>query len=240
MLAMKTSSFRSWTVILLMTLPLIYSCEKKDEPNPNTPGANEPSISSFSPTESETGEKITIKGYFPGAGVYVKFNDVIGVLLSISSTQIEVKVPDQAISGPISVVLPSITLESATPFNVKPKITNINPYAAVVGSTIEITGTGFNPDLAVLKFNGQEETPTSISRVRITATVPPGVGEGPLTVTVGNHTAISPNPFMAITSSAIGGGGPGDQYAHRSVTDASGNTYMTGKFTGSITSQAPP
>jgi hypothetical protein len=114
---------------------------------------------------------------------------------------------------------------SATPFNVGTCITEFAPASGDVGTTVTITGVGFEGATAVRFFNGVEAiftiaTDTSTFDT-ITATVPFGAATGPITVVAPGGTATSATDFT------IGGGG----LTHsRNVTlKLSGSLRMKGK-----------
>jgi IPT/TIG domain len=90
-----------------------------------------------------------------------------------------------------------------------PTITSFDPTSGPIGTTVEITGTGFQ-DASVatgVTFNGTAATFTVDSNVQITATVPAGATDGPIAVTDSEGTAtsaasfdVTPSPVPTITS----------------------------------------
>jgi len=71
-------------------------------------------ITGFSPLCGSVGELVTIEGtgFAPGNST-VKFNDIYGVILSTTNTEIQVYVPEGATTGPISVTTPGGTVISS-------------------------------------------------------------------------------------------------------------------------------
>lgn len=87
-----------------------------------------------------------------------------------------------------------------------PTITSFTPTAGVVGTTVVITGTNFDPLAAnnVVNFNGvTANTPTVASATSLTVTVPPGATTGPITVTTSAGTATSASPFTVTVPAVI-------------------------------------
>ncbi len=73
----------------------------------------------------------------------------------------------------------------------------LRPEHAPPGTTVDITGTGFNPDPAddTVTFDGTSATVTEASATDLIATVPLGAGTGLVTVTVSGESAKSKGDF---------------------------------------------
>ncbi len=73
----------------------------------------------------------------------------------------------------------------------------LRPEHAPAGSTVDITGTGFNPDPAddTVTFDGTSATVTEASASDLIVTVPSGAGTGLVTVTVSGESASSGGDF---------------------------------------------
>jgi hypothetical protein len=78
-----------------------------------------------------------------------------------------------------------------------PTVTSFTPTSGVVGTTVMITGAGFEDTSAVtaVAFNGVPATFTLDSDTQITATVPSTATTGPITVTDPEGTATSSTSF---------------------------------------------
>jgi YD repeat-containing protein len=76
-------------------------------------------------------------------------------------------------------------------------IVQFTPNVGPIGSTVAITGTGFNstPSLNTVKFNGTVATVTSGNPNQLVVTVPAGATTGPISVTNGANTATSASNF---------------------------------------------
>ena len=90
-----------------------------------------------------------------------------------------------------------------------PTITSFNPTSGPIGTSVTITGTGFQDTSVVtaVEFNNVAATFTVNSDTQITATVPAGATDGPIDVTDSEGTAVSatnfdvtPSPLPTITS----------------------------------------
>jgi hypothetical protein len=86
-----------------------------------------------------------------------------------------------------------------TPTSSGPSVTNFNPTFGPTGTSVTITGTGFDsgtPSNNVVSFGGQVATSFTVnSSAQITATVPTGAPVGPITVKVNGITASSSAAF---------------------------------------------
>src|SRR5205085_6548306 len=77
-----------------------------------------------------------------------------------------------------------------------PTITNVSPSSGAVGTSVTITGTGFNGVNSVKFANNVSATFTIVSDTQITTTVPNGAMTGALTVSEPScNDAQSPAPF---------------------------------------------
>ena len=79
----------------------------------------------------------------------------------------------------------------------QPVITSFSPQAGVVGSTVTITGTGFNttPANNVVIFGATRATVTAATNTQLTVTVPTGATYQPIMVLVNGLMAYSKYPF---------------------------------------------
>jgi len=115
-----------------------------------------PVIYSLSPWSARPGETIIISGaHFDGRGPernIVRFSrapefgegqQVVATVVAASATELSVVVPDEAVSGMITVQTEGGTAASPTAFQVLPPIpliTDFDPHAGSVGSTVTLNG----------------------------------------------------------------------------------------------------
>lgn len=78
-----------------------------------------------------------------------------------------------------------------------PQITGFSPSAGSVGKVIAISGKDFTEGISV-HFNGTPSTVTSITSMKIEATVPEDATTGPITITLGNKTVNTTEPFTVL------------------------------------------
>lgn len=99
-----------------------------------------------------------------------------------------------------------------------PTVTSFDPLSGPIGTSVEISGSGFQDGSVVsaVTFNGTAATFTVDSNVQITATVPAGATDGPIAVTDAEGTGtsaasfdVTPSPTPTITSFAPTSGAVG-------------------------------
>ena len=142
-----------------------------------------PVIASFTPTAAAIGTTVTIIGTgFTGATA-VSFGGVAATTFTVaSSTSITAVVPNNALSGDISVTSAGGT-GSLAGFLVVPTITSFTPTTASTGTTVTITGTNFT-NATTVSFGGVAATTFNVvSAASITAVVPNGAISGSISVT---------------------------------------------------------
>jgi hypothetical protein len=161
-----------------------------------------PAISGFTPTTGPPGTTVTINGSgFTGTSS-VTFNGTAASFTSVSDTQVTAVVPSGATSGPISVTTPGGSATSTTSFTVgtvtaPPTITSFSPTSGRVGTSVTITGTNLGGATAV-RFNGVGAGFSVVSSTQLTATVPSGAKNGPISVTTPGGTATSSTSFRVV------------------------------------------
>jgi hypothetical protein len=83
-----------------------------------------------------------------------------------------------------------------------PTITSFTPSSGLVGSSVTITGTNFDPLAAnnTVKFNGTTASVSTASTTSLSVTVPSGASTGTITVTTAGGTATSGSSFTVDTT----------------------------------------
>src|SRR5262249_43804940 len=148
------------------------------------------------PSAGAQGGKVSITGTgFGTVGGSVYFNGLLASQLSWSDTSIQVFVPGNATTGPVTVVESGIS-SAGFPFSVEgpPTVTSISPTVAGVNAQVTITGTGFgaNQSSSYATVNGLSMGISSWSDTQIVGTIMPGSVSGPAGVTVANIGAEGP------------------------------------------------
>jgi subtilase family serine protease len=160
-------------------------------PAASTPTAavvsNAPAITSFTPTSGITGSSITITGTAFNGVTQVHFGPLVASFTAVSATQVTATVPNGALAETISLTTPVKTATSRSLFTPTLSVTTLSPKSGGPGTTITITGVGFNSHSSV-SIGGVAATGVSyISSRQLKATVPSKASTGPITVT--NTTA---------------------------------------------------
>lgn len=199
-----------------------------------------PTISSFTPSSGSVGSTVTITGTnfsaIPANNIVKFFNSKTATITASTATSITTTVPTGAITGPISVTVNCMTVQSATDFTVivstPPTISGFSPASGPVGATVTITGTNFSttPANNTVKFNATTAVVTASTATSITTTVPAGATTGKIAVTVGGNTATSATNFT-VTAGAIP--------TITSFTPTSGDVGTTVTITGTNFSTTP-
>jgi sugar lactone lactonase YvrE len=200
--------------LFVLTAVLIFEgCKKSNDSTPTpTPG---PAITGFSPSSDTTGGTITITGtnFSPDAvNDIVKINDITATVISATSTQLTIKVPNGASNGNITVTVNGQTATSSASFTLNgPTITKFSPAISGIGYPLVIKGTNFSTDIAsdVVTINGVTATVTSAADTQLIVTVPLTASTGKIAVTVKGQATISSSDIRIIklTVTTIAGSG---------------------------------
>ncbi len=165
------------------------------------------SVIEFTPNKGPVNTTVTIYGTgfsTTASQNTVTFNGVAATVTSSTATSIVTKVPTGATTGPIMVTAPGGSATSGQNFVVgssggAPTITSFTPTIGVIGSSVTITGTNFDPTPTSdrVKFNTFRLAPvTAASPTSLTATVPSAVGSGHLRVETPGGAVTSSGDFF--------------------------------------------
>ncbi len=118
----------------------------------------------------------------------VTFNGVeVDTYVAWSDTQIVVKVPTDATTGPIKVKV-GANESNGIDFTVLPHINSLTPNSGQVDDEITIDGTGFGATQGTVKFNGVSATVVSWGNLQIVAKVPETTSGDVLVTSGGNDS----------------------------------------------------
>lgn len=152
----------------------------------------------FDPTGGPPNTPVFLSGDNLGSTTGVLFGGTSATEIHISSTATSVSVtawvPDNAISGPITVTNSGGVGVSTQTFTVTPapEITKIYPTSGKLGDSVTLTGRNFvNVSQVTFGSNYATATPNVKSETEIDVTVPPGAVTGAITVTTDAGQAIS-------------------------------------------------
>jgi uncharacterized repeat protein (TIGR01451 family) len=138
-------------------------------------------ITSFTPTNSAPGTRVTITGQnFIGVSA-VNFNGTPASFNFTNSTTVGATVPANVTTGPISITTPAGTAASSGWFYGPPLITGFAPTHGTPGTNVTITGTNFLSPITV-SFNGIAAAVNSLAKGQLVVVVPSSAQSGPLTV----------------------------------------------------------
>lgn len=163
------------------------------------------SLIEFSPNSGPAGATVTIYGTgfstTPSQNT-VKFGVAEANVTSATKTQLVVRVPDGAASGPITVSTNAGTATSDESYSVRgaavPSIGNYTPAVGLPDTTLTITGTNFDVEATRNKviLNSTYATVTSATSAQLIASVPPAATSGKLTVVTSDGKAVSSGDFF--------------------------------------------
>ncbi|MFY8000348.1 MAG: IPT/TIG domain-containing protein, partial [Candidatus Kapaibacteriota bacterium] len=163
-----------------------------------------PTITNFTPTGSLAGATITINGTNLTGVSAVSFGGIPAASFTpVSATQVTAVVAAGGATGNVNLTTPGGTaVLGVYSFFVPPTITSFTPMVTAVGVPITITGTGFTGATQV-QFGGVTVASfTVVSPTQITAIVPLGAPNMPISVTTPGGTANSVASFMLVASAS--------------------------------------
>jgi hypothetical protein len=144
-----------------------------------------PAITGLSKQTDIVGATVTITGeHFATDKIRNKvlFGAAQAELLDATPQQLVVRVPEQAVSGLVTVETPGGKVASATAFEVipSPRFTAMQPAKGTVGTVIEITGEhfGIQGQRDIIRFNGEPALVLEFSGDRYRVRVPRGATTG--------------------------------------------------------------
>jgi hypothetical protein len=167
-----------------------------------------PFVASFEPARVTIGGTVRIRGTDFGTNPAVVDVTVGGSaveVVSLTDTEIVVRVPPGTRSGPVAV---SVRLQGTSAsggtltVDAPLAVSEVVPVEGAVGATVTVRGEGFTPGVVVL-FGNAAATPSALVPNELRVTVPPGATTGPITVrTPDGRTASSAVAFTVQTPPA--------------------------------------
>ncbi|WMW77971.1 LamG-like jellyroll fold domain-containing protein [Flavobacterium sp. 20NA77.7] len=193
------------------------------------------SATSFIIPYTATTNSPTLYSVSAGTNALSGFTPVSDVIFSGSSGNLTVPIPTNSALGTYDFVLKvknATTLCESTLVNftmkvatAPPTITSFSPISGAVGSTVTITGTGFNTTATnnIVSFDGVSATVTSATATSLNVTVPYGTTGFSKIKVLNTATGIAYSKGSFSTTFHNGGFGNGDY------------NYGTGTFNGAVT-----
>lgn len=214
----------------------------------------QPTIVAINPTAGPVGSTVNIIGTNFTTVRTVRFSSIAGpganaVHTIVNANLITATVPNNAISGSITVISPQGTAVSTQTFDVTvlPTLASFTPVSGPEGTSITIQGSNLNAVSAV-KFNSATVPIDAVFNLftnnLMLVTVPTGAVTGPITlVSTGNPDVVSTSNFTvtSATQPTINQFTPNSGVVNSTVQIIGTNLpFVTGvKFTGAINTKVP-
>jgi large repetitive protein len=194
-----------------------------------------PTVTSFTPLQGTQGTIMTITGTsFTGTtAVTVGAVNVLSFVVN-SSTSITAIIGTGA-TGDVTVTKPGGSSSKPTfTWFANPVITSFSPASGPVGTTVTITGTGFNatPSNNIVYFGAVKASVTAGTTTSLTVTVPTNATFEPISVMANNLIGYSNMPFLVTFSN--GGSITANSFANRTIVTEGPNTYPQNISLGDI------
>lgn len=164
--------------------------------------AQVPVITAFAPANGPPGTTVTINGSGFSTTTQLRFNDALADFTALSGAQLLAIVPVNATSGRLYASNPSGVGNSAVNFTVPPRLDLFSPPLGAPGTPVVITGANFTNATAV-RFNGTPAAFSVTAEKQISATVPNGATDGPITVVTTVGSVDSVTNFLASSRPVI-------------------------------------
>jgi hypothetical protein len=160
-------------------------------------------VNSFAPASGVAGTQVTLTGTGMSGATAVWFNGVeASSIAAVTATSLKATIPPGATTGPIIVTTPGGDGPASGNFTIPLAITGISPTSGAPNDTVEITGTGFPPNLPSVpggvKFGDATASIVDVTSTLITVLVPAGATDGPIVVGNGTVSTRSAVPFDVI------------------------------------------
>ncbi len=143
-----------------------------------------PTVSSISPVSAGVGDEITISGNnFSGVSAILFSNNVTATIVNVTATQIRVRAPLGAISGPLTIRKPGCDDVQTPGFTLLcSAVTAITPTSGVTGANVVITGSNLAGVTSVVFSENVAAVFTIDNPNQITTIVPAAAVTGPITL----------------------------------------------------------
>jgi YD repeat-containing protein len=140
----------------------------------------------FAPTVGLAQTSITFQYFYDETGQLTR---------AVDSTGIVIEWVYDAVGNILEIKRSGVTAGQLT-------ILGLTPSQGGIGAAIEIQGQGFStaPSGNTVLFNGTPAQVVSAAAGRLSVLVPAGASSGPVSVTVGGNTVVSPNPFTVLAT----------------------------------------
>ncbi|MBT9546285.1 MAG: IPT/TIG domain-containing protein [Candidatus Sericytochromatia bacterium] len=208
-----------------------------------------PTITGLSTSTGTIGSSLTITGtnfHSSISGNVVKFGSTNATVTAASATSLTITVPTMAGTQNVTVSVGGQTNTGTHNFTVLPSVNSISSNPALLGASVTINGTAFDPTPAnnTVKLGSTTLTVTGGTASSLNVTIPASgfSGQQTISVTVGTQTSPQTNNFNirpTIASLSAANGKVGDTLTITGTgfdgTTASNNTVRFGSATATVT-----
>jgi len=156
-------------------------------------------IATITPSSGVVGSDVTITGTGFSATLaenIVKVNGVAATVKSATAVKLEVAIPANATTGPVTVEVKGKTVTGSV-FTIVPTLTlsDMQPATGPKSTEVTLTGTGFSltPSDNKVKFNGKDATVKSATATTLVVEVPIRAGTGKVSVVLGDQHVDGPD-----------------------------------------------
>jgi hypothetical protein len=162
-----------------------------------------PIITGFSPTFGPTNTTVIISGFNLIDVTNVTFGSVRTTNFSaVAPTQITMRVPSNALTGPITAENPYGSSTTSSNFFLPVVFTGLSPASAPVGGVFSVLGTNFT-GATVVRVAGAPTGFTFVNDRRLDVTVTGSMVSGTVSVTTPAGTFVTSNPFTVQPSADL-------------------------------------
>ncbi len=155
-----------------------------------------PRVTTFTPAGGEPGTLVEILGDGLTGVNAVRFGGVNAQsVTNVSANLVRAVVPQGAFAGPIEITNPNGSSQSATPFFVAPRFTDLTPAQGRPGNTVVLVGANFTNVSRVEFATGLAASYVVTASNRISAVVPVGTVSGLIRITTPGGVVASPRNF---------------------------------------------
>ena len=165
-----------------------------------------PQLTSVTPNRGKPGTALTLSGSSLTGATQVLFAGVPGEFQIVSDTALSVVVPEDALSGSLSVSNPGGSASGSLNFTVlgrQPLVDAFSPDGGDVGTLVTLVGINFIGTTGVQFSNAPASSFTVKSDTNLVVTVPAGARSGPIAVKNAFGTGFTPRSFTVGTNASL-------------------------------------
>lgn len=206
----QTTAFQALRVVSFLSLFLLLASCSDDDPV-TAPQEQKVEITALEPSVASVGDTVAIIGKnFSSnlAGNTVTFpSDKRAIIVSSTSTQLLVIVPEEAQNGSVTVKSGEQSVRTPVEFQVKilmPEIESFEPESGKPGDLITVRGRNFPTDknMLVVKVGESIADVAAINETELQFRIPEGSSTGTITISVDGNTVTSAKA-LTITASVL-------------------------------------